>query len=124
MRRPTGNSLLDKRSILIKIINMKNESDPAHCIATAAEVCKTLGISRDTLYAYVSRGLLRAAPHPSDRRRSLYDHRDVEMLRARKHRGRSRRAVAGTSTVRIRVWNPAPRMRASMSARIAGSLGG
>ncbi|MCA8927359.1 MAG: citrate synthase family protein [Alphaproteobacteria bacterium] len=73
---------------------MKNESDPAHCIATAAEVCKTLGISRDTLYAYVSRGLLRAAPHPSDRRRSLYDHRDVEMLRARKHRGRSRRAVA------------------------------
>lgn len=76
---------------------MKNDLDIGHCIVTAAEVCQALGISRDTLYAYVSRGQLRAARHPSDRRRSLYDHRDVEVLRARKGLGRSRRAVAAST---------------------------
>lgn len=73
---------------------MKNDHDLSHCIVTAAEVCQALGISRDTLYAYVSRGLLRAAAHPSDGRKSLYDRRDVQALTERKQRGRSRRAVA------------------------------
>lgn len=77
-----------------KIINMKNQPDPGQCVVTAAEACQALGISRDTLYAYVSRGLLRAAAHPGDARRSLYDHRDVRALAERKDRGRSRRAVA------------------------------
>lgn len=53
-----------------------------------------LGISRDTLYAYVSRGLVRTIAHPDDARRSLYDRRDIESLSTRKRRGRSRRAVA------------------------------
>lgn len=73
---------------------MKNDSDPSHCVMTAAEVCQALGFSRDTLYAYVSRGLLRSAAHPSDRRKSLYDRRDVQALADRKQLGRSRRAVA------------------------------
>lgn len=73
---------------------MKNDSDPSHCVMTAAEVCQALGFSRDTLYAYVSRGLLRSATHPNDRRKSLYDRRDVQALADRKQRGRSRRAVA------------------------------
>ena len=73
---------------------MKNDSDPSHCVMTASEVCQALGFSRDTLYAYVSRGLLRSAAHPSDRRKSLYDRRDVQALADRKQRGRSRRAVA------------------------------
>lgn len=61
---------------------------------TAPEVCRVLGVSPDTLYAYVSRGLLRSTTHPSDRRKSLYDRRDVQALAERKQRGRSRRAVA------------------------------
>lgn len=73
---------------------MKNDSDLNHCVMTAGEVCQALGFSRDTLYAYVSRGLLRSAAHPSDRRKSLYDRRDVQALAERKQRGRSRRAVA------------------------------
>lgn len=76
---------------------MKNDSDPNHCVMTAAEVCQVLGFSRDTLYAYVSRGLLRSAVHPSDRRKSLYDRRDVQALVERKRRGRSRRAVAAST---------------------------
>ena len=87
-------SPIDKPSILIKIIKMKTDTDPSHCVMTAAEVCQALGFSRDTLYAYVSRGLLRSAAHPSDRRKSLYDRRDVQALAERKQRGRSRRAVA------------------------------
>ncbi len=39
-----------------------------------------LGISRQTLYAYVSRGLVRAFPAPDDPRRSRYDARDVAAL--------------------------------------------
>ncbi len=73
---------------------MKSDHDPAFCVMTAAEVCRVLGFSRDTLYAYVSRGRLRSAVHPSDRRKSLYDRRDVQALAERKQRGRSRRAVA------------------------------
>ena len=79
---------------MIKIINMKNDHDPNQCVVTAPEVCHALWISRDTLYAYVSRGLLRSAAHPSDGRKSLYDRRDVQVLAERKQRGRSRRAVA------------------------------
>ena len=85
---------LDNPSILINTINMKNELDTDHCVVTSQEACEALGVSRDTLYAYVSRGLLRAAAHPSDARKSLYDRRDVAELSQRKSRGRSRRAVA------------------------------
>ena len=46
------------------------------------------------MYAYVSRGLIAAAPDPSDPRRSLYDALDVRSLLERKRRGRSRKAVA------------------------------
>ena len=55
---------LDNPSILINTINMKNELDTDHCVVTSQEACEALGVSRDTLYAYVSRGLLRAAAHP------------------------------------------------------------
>jgi citrate synthase len=76
---------------------MKNESETHYCTVTSDEVCQSLGISRDTLYAYVSRGLVRTIAHPGDARKSLYDRRDVEFLAARKRRGRSRRAVAAST---------------------------
>ncbi|MEP2978478.1 MAG: citrate synthase family protein [Lentilitoribacter sp.] len=61
---------------------------------TANEVCETLNISRQTLYAYVSRGKVRADAQQGDARKSLYHSHDVETLLASKKRGRSRRAIA------------------------------
>jgi len=73
---------------------MKNSNDAVHCTLSSRDVCRRLGISRDTLYAYVSRGLVRTATDPNDARRSLYDRRDIDTLLARQSRGRSRRSVA------------------------------
>ena len=50
---------------------------------SAAEAARRLGVSRDTLYAYVSRGLVRSERQEGTRRR-LYRAEDVETLRARK----------------------------------------
>src|SRR5205085_8673262 len=56
---------------------------------TARETAERLGIKRDTLYAYVSRGLLRSVAVPGSRERG-YRAEDVERLRA--GRGLSRAA--------------------------------
>lgn len=97
IRPHRNNQPLDFGSILINIINMKNLPIDDCCTVDSSEACKTLGISRDTLYAYVSRGLVRTVADPRDARRSLYDHRDIAALLARKARGRSRRAVAAST---------------------------
>ncbi|MEM6463135.1 MAG: citrate synthase family protein [Pseudomonadota bacterium] len=73
---------------------MKKQPDRDHFTVTATEACDRIGISRETLYAYVSRGLVRTIAHPGDGRRSLYDRRDIQALLERKRRGRSRRAAA------------------------------
>ncbi|MFY8209969.1 MAG: citrate/2-methylcitrate synthase [Caulobacter sp.] len=54
----------------------------------ADQVLERLGIRPQTLYAYVSRGRIEAAAHPSDPRRSLYRASDVAALARRKARGR------------------------------------
>lgn len=56
-------------------------TSPAHL--TAGEAAELLGVSRATLYAYVSRGMIRSEPVPGSRRRR-YDRSDVERLRRRK----------------------------------------
>ncbi|MHC8493240.1 citrate synthase [Thalassospira sp. SM2505] len=76
---------------------MKNSDDGSFCTLAAHEVCAQVGISRDTLYAYVSRGIVRAIAHPGDARKSLYDRRDVAKLHDRKRRGRSRQSVAAST---------------------------
>jgi citrate synthase len=50
-----------------------------------SEVARRLGVKRETVYAYVSRGLLRRDP-ASGRRRSLFDRDEVERLAARARR--------------------------------------
>lgn len=60
---------------------------------TAAETAERLGVSRATLYAYVSRGLLHAHPGPTPRE-SRYAQADVEMLAGQRKRGRKPREVA------------------------------
>ncbi|GAK69763.1 hypothetical protein RRU01S_07_02880 [Agrobacterium rubi TR3 = NBRC 13261] len=56
-----------------------------------------LGISRATLYAYVSRGLVRAMEDPDDPRKRLYDNTDIERMRKTKSVGRKPRDVAATT---------------------------
>src|ERR1700744_867861 len=52
---------------------------------TAAQAAKMLDISLETLYAYVSRGLLRSERVPGNPRGRLYPRFEVEQLLERKH---------------------------------------
>ena len=70
---------------------------PVPYLVPVEEALARLGVSRQTLYAYVSRGLVRAEPAPGDPRRSLYDRRDLDRLVERRRRGRARRDVAAST---------------------------
>src|ERR1043165_3957270 len=61
---------------------------------TAAAAVRALGVSRATLYAYVSRGFLRSAPKPGATRERLYSKDDVERLRRRAEERRDPKSVA------------------------------
>ena len=50
-------------------------------LISAAEAAARLGVKRETLYAYVSRGRIAARPDPDDPRRSLYSAEDVERIK-------------------------------------------
>ncbi|MBV8681571.1 MAG: citrate synthase [Caulobacteraceae bacterium] len=58
------------------------------------EALQRLGVRPQTLYAYVSRGRLRAQPDPRDPRRSLYSASDVDGLASRRSRSRKASVVA------------------------------
>jgi citrate synthase len=64
---------------------------------TAEQATTRLGVSRQTLYAYVSRSRIGTVAAPDDPRRSLYDAADVGRLADRNRSGRSRRAVAAST---------------------------
>jgi len=64
---------------------------------TAEEATTALGVSRQTLYSYVSRSRIGATAASDDPRRSLYDAADVQRLVERNRSGRSRRAVAAST---------------------------
>lgn len=53
-----------------------------------------LSVQKQTLYAYVSRGLVRAKPDADDPRRSLYSASDVRNLKGRRRGARRRSEVA------------------------------
>jgi len=61
---------------------------------SAEEALTRLRVRPQTLYAYVSRGRLRAEPDPEEPRRSRYRASDVAALAARKARGRKAADVA------------------------------
>ena len=67
---------------------------PDHDRIDAETAAGRLGVSRATLYAYVSRGLIAAVPHPDDPRRRLYRAGDVERLSRGKSQSRRPRDVA------------------------------
>jgi citrate synthase len=84
---------------LINRINMPVDDDAATAVRwlTAVDATASLGVSRQTLYAYVSRGRIGVTAAPDDPRRSLYDAADVRRLAERNRSGRSRRAVAAST---------------------------
>ncbi|NTY01002.1 citrate synthase [Deinococcus sp. JMULE3] len=50
---------------------------------TTSQACEQLGVKPATLYAYVSRGLIRSVPGPSGTRQRRYDAGDVQALAGR-----------------------------------------
>ena len=66
-------------------------------LASADEASSRLGISRASLYAYVSRGLIRSFSSPHDPRQRLYAVKDVETLVERKARYRRPAVAAATA---------------------------
>lgn len=63
----------------------------------ALEASRMLGVRPASLYAYVSRGMIRAAPHPETPRSRLYLSADIEALIERKRRQARPRAAAATA---------------------------
>lgn len=100
-------------------------------LLTAAQACALLGISRATLYAYVSRGLVASRPGADHRNRG-YLRRDVERLAQRKRAGRGAARGAAQSLDRglpvletrvslIRADGPYYRGRSAIAAVDAGA---
>ena len=58
-------------------------SENRHAWIAAAEAARLLGVSRATLYAYVSRGYVRSQASPGSPRERMYSGDDVERLRRR-----------------------------------------
>ena len=84
--------------MLINIINMTDDE-----WISAGDARTLIGVRAQTLYAYASRGLLRAVADPKDARRSLYRRVEVDELAARK--GRSRK-LADVATAAIAWGEP------------------
>ena len=63
-------------------------------LLTAPEAAALLGVSRETLYAYVSRGLVVSEPGPGPSRARRYPRAPLEGLRERRERARDRDLAA------------------------------
>src|SRR5690348_6035597 len=61
---------------------------------TRQAATEALGVRQQTLYAYVSRGLIRTKPDSSDPRRSSYSKYDIQALVERKRGSRRRTDIA------------------------------
>lgn len=62
---------------------------------SAADATAALGVSRATLYAYVSRGFVRSSPQPGKSRERRYSREDVERLRRRNEERKDPEKAAG-----------------------------
>lgn len=73
------------------------QSGPGKAFLNSGEVVERLGISKSTLYAYVSRGLIRSEPDPESPRSRRYRADDVErLLNRQRMRADPETATAGT----------------------------
>ncbi len=109
---------------------MNDNNRPNPPWLSAEQAITLLGVARQTLYAYVSRGQIRTRPDPEDPRRSQYDPQAVETLLRRRRLGRARKAVAEATidfgepvlTSRItQISHGVPWYRGQDAIRVAGS---
>jgi citrate synthase len=84
-------------------------SSHADDLMTTAEAARRLGVKRETVYAYVSRGLL-ARDSSSDRRGSLFCPADVEALADRARHGNRSGALEVTVRTELTSLDPAGRL--------------
>jgi citrate synthase len=84
---------------------------------SAEEAFQRLGIRAQTLYAYVSRGRVAAMPDPDDPRRSRYRASDIDILLARKARGRGAAEVAAAAIA----WGE-PVLTSAITQILAGAI--
>jgi citrate synthase len=75
---------------LIDSINVKNWM-------TQEQACEALGVRKQTLYAYVSRGQIEVQGDPRHLNRNLYRATDIETLLKKRSRGRGRRNIAAST---------------------------
>jgi citrate synthase len=75
---------------LIESINVKNWM-------TQEEACEALGIRKQTLYAYVSRGQIEVRWDPDHTSRKLYRASDISLLTKKRDLGRARKNIAAST---------------------------
>jgi citrate synthase len=75
---------------LIESINVKNWM-------TQEEACAALGVRKQTLYAYVSRGQIEVRWDPDHISRKLYRASDISMLMKKRDLGRARKNIAAST---------------------------
>jgi citrate synthase len=75
---------------LIETINVENWM-------TQEEACHALGVRKETLYAYVSRGRIEVRWDPEHVSRKLYRGSDVAALRKKRDLGRARKSIAAST---------------------------
>jgi citrate synthase len=75
---------------LIESINVKNWM-------TQEEACFALGVRKQTLYAYVSRGQIDVQGDPDHANRNLYRGSDIAALLKKRHTGRARKNIAAST---------------------------
>ena len=61
---------------------------------TLDEVQEFLGVRAQTIYAYVSRGLIASHPEPRNTRSSLYRAENIQNMKQKKQQGRKRETLA------------------------------
>ena len=75
-------------------------------LISAREAARRLGVKPATLYAYVSRGLMRSAPGADSRERRYYEE-DVARLKRLRHAGPGPGLRRNPSTIFRRSWTRA-----------------
>src|SRR5258705_169686 len=87
--------ILIKSLLFRNVVNVDNHINMSRPeLLTASEAASRLGISVPTLYAYVSRGLLRSEPGDSAKRTRLYSSEEIDRLRLKKEQRRDPARVA------------------------------
>jgi citrate synthase len=88
---------LERYSWGVMKVDQRGFSNQPSELLSGAEAARLLGVKRETLYAYASRGLLRSEPGGRGGKARVYQRSDVERLRARSDARAGHGAVAASA---------------------------